>query len=382
MKYFLSAGEASGDLHAARLIEALEDTDPSAEFAFLGGDLMAAAAGNAPVIHYRDMAFMGFTEVVRHLPQVLSNLSRAKEAISRQRPDALILVDYPSFNLKLATHACNLGIPVYYYISPKVWAWKEWRVKEIRRLVRHVYCILPFEEEFYRDRHGVEVTYVGNPSVEEVDEKLEFLPSREEFLSANGLPDKPLIALVPGSRRAEIRSNLAIMLQAARPLLGDYQIVVAGAPGIDPAYYGYYIEPGTPVITGATFELMHFADAALVTSGTATLECALLSTPQVVCYRSSGSRLVYSVMSKVLKIPYVSLPNLIAGREIVPELLMHHCTPERVSRCLRDILPGTPGRDNQLEGYRAMRRRLGTSDAAATTARLIFDSLLNSKSKR
>ena len=374
MKYFISAGEPSGDLHASRLVKALKKVDPDAKFAFLGGDLMAAEAGVQPVIHYRDMAFMGFSEVLRHLPQVLSNLKRAKEAIALQKPDALILVDYPSFNLKLAAFARSLGVKVYYYISPKVWAWKEHRVKDIKRYVDRMFCIFPFEVDFYKRRHDYDVTYVGNPSVEEVDEKLRRLPSREDFLKRYNLPDKPIIAIVPGSRKSEIKNNLMIMEQAASSHT-DYQIVVAGAPGIDLQYYGYYITPGTPIITGATFELMHHAKAALVTSGTATLECALLNTPQVVCYRSNGNKLSYQIMKKILKVPFVSLPNLIANRRIVPEMLMHRCTPTLVGKELSNILPGRPGYDNQREGYRLMREILGDSEAATTTASAIYSAI-------
>lgn len=370
MKYFVSAGEASGDIHAAQLIKAIVARDKAAEVSFLGGDLMAREAGHAPVIHYSDMAFMGFSEVIRHLPQVLSNLKRAKNAIAAFKPDALILVDYPSFNLKLAEYAYSLGIPVFYYISPKVWAWKEHRVKAIRKYVKQVYCILPFETNFYA-RHRMKVEYVGNPSVEEVDHKLTDIISREEFLSRNNLPDRPIIALVPGSRRSEIKNNLMIMETAAQRF-PEYQTVIAGAPGIDLSYYGYYVTPGTPIVTGMTFELMRYASAALVTSGTATLECALLNTPQVVCYRSNGSRITYKIMEKILKIKYVSLPNLIADRRIVPEMLMHNCNSKAVGRELHNILPGSPGHDNQLEGYNYMRQVLGTSDAADTTARDII----------
>ncbi|MBD5266877.1 MAG: lipid-A-disaccharide synthase [Bacteroides sp.] len=373
MRYFVSAGEASGDLHAAQLIKELVNRDKDAQVAFLGGDLMAAEAGHQPEIHYREMAFMGFSEVLRHLPKVLSNLKRAKETIKKFRPDALILVDYPSFNLKLASYAYSLGIPVFYYISPKVWAWKEHRVKAIRKYVRQVYCILPFETDFYA-RHYMKVEYVGNPSVEEVDEKLTHIMSREEFLKKNNLPDRPIIALVPGSRKSEIKNNLMIM-EAAAQRFPDYQTVIAGAPGIDLPYYGYYVTPGTPIVSGMTFELMRYASAALVTSGTATLECALLNTPQVVCYRSNGSRLTYKIMEKILKIKYVSLPNLIADRLIIPEMLMHNCNPTAVGRELHNILPGSPGHDNQLDGYRFMREVLGTSDAADTTAREIISQL-------
>lgn len=374
MKYFLSAGEASGDIHASYLIRALREMDKNAEFAFLGGDLMSRQSGCSPLIHYRDMAFMGFSEVIRHLPTVLGNLRRAKQAIAASRPDALILVDYPSFNLKLAEYAFSLGIPVYYYISPKVWAWKEHRVKQIRRFVRHVYCILPFEPEFYKSRHDYAATYVGNPSKEEVDIKLSEESPRRQFLDRHRLPDKPILALIPGSRRAEIKNNLMVMQQAALRF-PDMQTVVASAPGIDLAYYGYYIAPGTPIVADDTFELMRHAQAAMVTSGTATLECALIGTPQIVCYRSNGMKLTYDIMSRILKIPFVSLPNLIAGHEVVPEMLLHLCNPDSIARKLNDILPGRPGHDNQLEGYRLIRQRLGDSKAAPTTAAAIIADL-------
>lgn len=322
MNYFISAGEASGDLHASQLIKALRKNDKEAGFTFLGGDLMRQAAGNAPVIHYRDMAFMGFCEVIRHLRKVLGNLSTAKKALTDGDFDALILIDYPSFNLKLAKTAANAGIPVFYYISPKVWAWKEGRVKKIRRYVSRVLSILPFEVEYYRTRHHYDITYVGNPSVGEVDEKLRDLPPIADFLRAHGLSaGKPLLALVPGSRRGEIRNNLPIMAEVAarHP---DMQPVIAAAPGIDSSFYDSL--SGLPRVTGATFELMARSRAALVTSGTATLEAALLGVPQVVCYRANGARISYEIFKHILKIPFVSLPNLIADREVVSEIGRAH----------------------------------------------------------
>ena len=243
MKYFISAGEASGDLHGGLLIEALKECDENAEFVFLGGDCMAKASGHAPLIHYRDMAFMGFSEVLRHLGKVLGNLKTAKEAVARERPDALVLIDYPSFNLKLAAFAHALGIPVYYYISPKVWAWKEWRIKDMRRYCRKVLSILPFEVGYFKGK-GMEVEYVGNPSVEEVDAREASLPPRGEFLARWNLPaDKPLLALVPGSRVGEIRNTLPIMDAVARRF-PQFTAVIAGAPGIDAAIYsGFSLFP-------------------------------------------------------------------------------------------------------------------------------------------
>ncbi len=271
-----------------------------------------------------------------------------------------------------------MGVKVYYYISPKVWAWKEHRVRDIKRYVDRVFAIFPFEVGFYKSRHDYDVTYVGNPSVEEVAHRKANLPSREEFLKRHNLPDRPIIALVPGSRRSEIKNNLSVM-QAAADMYPDYMPVVASAPGIDLSYYGYYIDPGTPIVNNATFDLMHFAEAALVTSGTATLECALLNTPQVVCYRANGVKLSYKIMEKILKVPFVSLPNLIADAPIVPEMLVHLCTPKLVGRELGNILPGRPGHDNQLEGYRRMREILGNSDAAQRTARIIVDEISSAK---
>lgn len=372
MIYMLCAGEASGDLHASELIRALRAADSEARFCFLGGDEMAAAAGTDPLIHYRDMAYMGFIDVVRHLPQVKRNITAASRMLERVKPDALILIDYPSFNLRLAAEAQKLGIPVFYYISPKIWAWKEWRIKDIKRLCAEVLSILPFEPEFYADRGYDRCYYVGNPSVEEIDARLAKAPSAAEFCKKNDLPqDKPIIAIVPGSRISEIRSNLPIMLEAMRPLAAKYQAVIAEAPGVDPEVYPADI----PRVNGQTTDLMAVSTAALVTSGTASLEAALARTPQVVCYRHSGSRVFYSVMEHVLKIPFVSLPNLIAGREIVPELLLHKCTPAAAAHALIDILPGHPARDAQLTGYDLVRRNLGSTPAAQTAAARILSHL-------
>lgn len=373
MKYLISAGEASGDLHASELIKALKSLDPEATFAYLGGDLMADAAGTPPLIHYRDMAFMGFVDVVKNLRTVTHNLDTARRAITDGRPDAVILVDYPSFNLRLARHAHSLGIPVFYYISPKVWAWKEGRVKHLKRYVSRMYSILPFEVAFYRDRHDWDVMYVGNPSAEEVDARIPSLPKPADFATAHGLdPDRPLLALVPGSRVSEIRNNLAIMAAVAsrHP---QYQAVVAGAPAIDDSLYRSITD--LPIVHGSTFELMGAAEVALVTSGTATLEAALLGTPQVVCFRHGGSKLVYNLYKRLLKIPYVSLPNLIADKQVVPEMLMHLCTVDSVDAELTRLLPGQPGRAEMLEGYALMRQRLGTGYAAMTAARDIISQL-------
>lgn len=370
MRYFLIAGEASGDLHASELIRAIKSYDPEASFRFLGGDKMAEAAGEPPVVHYKKMAYMGFVDVLLHLRSVLGNLDSAKKSLKDFAPDALVLIDYPSFNLRVAKYAVTLGIPVYYYISPKVWAWKEHRVKEIKKLVKQMFCILPFEVDFYKTRHDYDVTYVGNPSLNEVDRKLAEIVSKEDFFKSNGLSSKPLIALVPGSRISEIKTNLPYMLGAAKNFEADYQPVIAAAPGVDEEIYDR-LAPGVTRLSGQTFELMKYASAALVTSGTATLEAALLGTPQVVAYRAVGSKLVYNFFKKILKVQFVSLPNLICGREIVKELLLHLCTVDSLSAALADVLPGGSHHSALLADYAHLRTLLGTNNAPQTAAQII-----------
>lgn len=389
MKYFFSAGEASGDLHASQVIRELLKLDSKAEITFLGGDSMAAAAGKSPLIHYERMAYMGFIDVARHLPEVLGNLAKAKEAIREMRPDALVLVDYPGFNLKLAKYAKSLGIKVYYYIAPKLWAWKEYRLKQLKAYVDRVFSILPFEPAWFAER-GLKVEYVGNPSVEEVDESLARISSRGDFLAGHGLADRPILALVPGSRVGEITANLPVM-DAVAKRHPEMQAVVAGAPSVKSDLYRQFTD--FPVINGATLELMAHARGALVTSGTASLECALAGAPQVVCYRAVGWKWAHDIFVHILKIPYCSLPNLIGGkidrltrREVnreaaktgvrgcvVPEMLVHNCTPENVDRQLSGLLVDGLARDEQLKGYAEVRRRLATEvSAAATVARHIY----------
>ena len=392
MKYFFSAGEASGDVHAAQVIKELLRLDPDAEICFLGGDRMAEAAGKAPLIHFSRMAFMGFIDVAAHLPEVMGNFKTAKEAIRTMRPDAVILVDYPGFNLTLAKYAKGLGIKVFYYIAPKLWAWKSYRIKQIKCYVDEVFSILPFEPAWFGER-GVNVTYVGNPSVEEVEEAIKSLPPRGEFLSRHGLTDRPILALVPGSRVGEIKANLPVMDAVARRH-PDLQTVVAGAPSLKKDFYARFTD--FPVIDAATLGLMADSRVALVTSGTASLECALTGCPQVVCYRAVGWKWAHDIFVHILKIPYVSLPNLVGGkidREtrrkvnedsaksgvrgcIVPEMLVHNCTPDNVDRQLSLIIPDGAPREAQLEGYARIRQILHTpTPAAANVARLIVNKL-------
>ena len=374
MKYMLIAGEASGDLHGSRLIAEMRKRDRGASFCFIGGDLMAKAAGEEPFIHYRELNVMGFSEVIRRLPSIFSTLRAAKKKMAEFAPDVLILIDYPSFNLRMARAATKAGIRTDWYISPKVWAWKVWRIKKIRRYVSHMYSILPFEPQFY-EAHGYDrITYVGNPSVEETDHALGHLPPLRHFAERNALdPERPIIALLPGSRKGEIRCNLPVMMQAVKRF-GDCQVVVGAAPSIPEKFYREVaLDPGLKVVFGATVPLLKYSVAAVVTSGTATLETALIGTPQVVCYRSNGSRLTYRIMRKLVKVNYVSLPNLIVDNKIVPELLLHECSPEAVARELSPLLQPSPGRDWQLQGYRLMRRKLGNSVAPAYAAELIVE---------
>ncbi|MBD5234571.1 MAG: lipid-A-disaccharide synthase [Bacteroidales bacterium] len=375
MHYFIIAGEASGDLHASHLIRALRERDPEAVVTFFGGDLMAAAAGVQPLVHYRDMAYMGFSEVLRNINKIGENLRAAKRAVEMAHPDCLILVDYPSFNLKVAAKAHALGIPVFYYISPKIWAWKKWRIRDIRRTVKRVFSILPFEPEFYR-ANGFDATYVGNPSVEEVDARLAATASRADFLAEHKLRDRPLIALLPGSRKGEIRNNLPVM-NLATNRFPQYRAVIVAAPGIDDDFYRANGAGNLPLIrTTSAIDVLVHCRGALVTSGTATLETALAGIPQVVTYRANGSKLSYDIMKKLLSVDFVSLPNLIVGREIVPERLLHTCTPDIVGETLAPLLrEGAPAREAQLAGYADMRRILGTENAADNTARLIIDEL-------
>ena len=376
MKYYLIVGEASGDLHASHLIRALKEADPQAEFRYFGGDLMAAEGGTL-VRHYRDTAYMGFLTVVMHLPAIFRNISICKKDIAEWRPDAVILVDYPGFNLKIAhfVHERRLA-KVFYYISPKIWAWKEHRIKNIKRDVDELFSILPFEVPFYEQKHGYPIHYVGNPTADEVEEfKKNYNESFLQFCKRNNVSDKPIVALLAGSRRTEIRDNLPPMMEAVKEF-PDYQFVLAGAPSIDEEYYHQFIDGNdVRLVKNDTYALLSHATAALVTSGTATLETALFNVPQVVCYRLPMAWL-YSLLRKwLLKVKYVSLVNLIADREVVPELVADTFTQERMIQCLRDILPGSSGRDEMLRGYDSMRQVIGAPGAPEHAARLMVELL-------
>lgn len=371
MKYYLIAGEASGDLHGGQLMKALKEHDSAAEFRYFGGDEMQGQGGTL-VRHYKDTAYMGFIPVLLHLRQIFRNMDLCKQDIVKWQPDVVILIDYPGFNLSVAEYLKkNTTIPVYYYIAPKIWAWKEHRIKNIRRDVDELFSILPFEIEFFEQKHHYPIHYVGNPSLDEVHEFLTQYPDDPEgFRKEYGLDDRPIIALLAGSRKQEIKDNLPMMAQVALEHAADYQIVLAGAPNIDLSYYRQYINEGQiRILTGCTYRILQHSAAALVTSGTATLETALFRVPQVVCYYTACGKLVSQLRKLFLKVPFVSLVNLITGDEVVPELVADQMNPERLRRELQGILPGGAQREAQLAGYQRMLSRLGEPGAPDCAAR-------------
>lgn len=375
MKYFLIAGEASGDLHASNLMAALKEKDPEADFRFFGGDLMQAVGGTL-VKHYKEMAFMGFIPVLLNLRTILNNMKTCQEDIRKYQPDVVILIDYPGFNLKIAKFVKTvLHLPVYYYISPKIWAWKQYRIKDFRRYVDRMFCILPFETEFFR-KLDYSVDYVGNPSVDSVAQYKEKQANRPDtFMADEGLPDKPILALLAGSRRQEIKDNLPTMLEVAAAY-PDYQPVIAGAPGLEPEYYKQYIgNHPAKIIFGKTYDLLQHSRAALVTSGTATLETSLFRVPQVVCYYVVAGPLASFIFRNFFHTKYISLVNLIAGREVVQELFGARFSYQQIHDELGKILHDTAYRQQMLDGYDEIIQMLGKPGASQRTAELIYLSL-------
>ncbi len=385
MKYYLISGEASGDLHASNLMKALQATDAGAQFRYYGGDLMQSVGGTL-VCHYRQMAHMGFVPVLLHLPTILSNMHRCKADIVEWRPDAVILVDYPGFNLNIARYVhSHTHIPVIYYISPKVWAWKEYRIKNLRRDVDTLLSILPFETSYFR-RHQCDATYVGNPCADAIEEFRQSEYGHEtfsHFVASNHLEHRPIIAVLAGSRKQEIHGNLRIMLEATAHLT-SHQTVIAGAPGIDPACYQQYIPAGrkVSVVSGQTYRLLSQAEAALVTSGTATLETALLKVPQVVCYHMAFGRVVSLLRRMILKVKYISLVNLIADSEVVTELVAGQMTTANVRQALDKIMKGGTGRQAMLDAYDDVARQLGSSGASQRAANVIVEKLTQKTSPK
>lgn len=367
MKYYLIVGEASGDLHASNLMRAIQEKDSQAEFRFFGGDLMTAIGGTR-VKHYKELAYMGFIPVLLHLRTIFRNMNFCKRDVQSWQPDVLILVDYPGFNLKIAEFIKKYTkIPVYYYISPKIWAWKEFRIKNIKRDVDELFSILPFEVDFFK-KHNYPIHYIGNPCVDAVHDYCnKHATDKASFFKDNKLEDKPLVALLAGSRKQEIKDNLSRMIEASH-YFPDYQFVVAGAPGLEPAFYRQFMADNTKIIFGKTYELLRYADAALVTSGTATLETALFRVPQVVCYYMAAGKLVSFLRKLVLKVKYISLVNLIAGKEVVKELVADGMTVNNVREELQRILPGGQGRKEMLAGYDRLIDILGPAGASEKAA--------------
>lgn len=377
MRYYLIVGEASGDLHASHLMRSLQAVDSAAEFRFFGGDLMTAVGGTR-VKHFKELAYMGFIPVLLHLRTIFRNMAFCKKDIVEWAPDVVILVDYPGFNLNIATFVkSKTRIPVYYYISPKIWAWKEYRIKNIKRDVDELFSILPFEVDFFEKKHHYPIHYVGNPTADEVRSFLStYNEGFEQFCKANALQaDKPILALLAGSRRQEIKDNLPAMMQVAArfPL---YQAVLAGAPSIADEYYEGFIR-GSQVrlVKNQTYPLLAHSTAALVTSGTATLETALFNVPQVVCYKTPVPRLIRFAFNHIIKVEYISLVNLIMNKEVVSELFADRFTIDNIAHCLQTLLPGGEARQEMLNNYVLLQKVLGDDVAPDNAAKLMYGML-------
>ncbi|NCA84205.1 MAG: lipid-A-disaccharide synthase [Clostridia bacterium] len=370
MKYYIIAGEASGDLHGANLMRHMAVEDPEAEFRVWGGDLMEQQRGTL-VKHYRDLAFMGFAEVLSNLNTILKNIRFCKHDILAWKPDVVVLIDYPGFNLRIAAFAANQNIPVYYYISPQVWAWKKSRVKQIKKYVTRMFVILPFEKSFYKN-YGVDVDYVGHPLLDALQREKVNFHTPADFRAQHNLDRRLIVAVLPGSRKQEIQRLLPLMLSAA-DTFPQYQFVVAGAPSIAPEFYQHAARGAAyKIIFGATHDLLHNAWAGLITSGTATLETALLDVPQVVCYR--GNMLSFEIAKRIVDIKYISLVNLIMDRPVVKELIQNELTKGNIIDEFKKLLDHGQRRQI-LEDYKSLREKLGNAGASARTAKLMVEGL-------
>ena len=368
MKYYIIAGETSGDLHGANLIKALKIEDPKAEFKIVGGNQMQEATGQTALIHTSQMAFMGFVEVLKNLKTISKNLKAVKEDILAYQPDTVILIDFPGFNMKIASFAKKQDIKVCYYISPKIWAWNQGRVHKIKKVVDHMFCILPFEVDFYK-RFGMNVDYVGNPLLDAIS-TYQFNPN---FRRDNNLPDAPIIALLPGSRKMEIEEILPEMVDLSFSF-PKHQLVIAGAPNFDKAYYQQYIgDLDIPVVFDQTYDLLKNAEAAVVTSGTATLETGILRIPQVVVYKANP--ISVWIARKLIKVKFISLVNLINNYLSVIELIQENCTASDIKDEIGKILMESEHRESILENYDVLAQKLGTPGASERTAKLIVQYL-------
>jgi lipid-A-disaccharide synthase len=368
-KIYIIAGEASGDLHGSNVIRELLQMEASLNVRCWGGDLMQKAGGEV-VKHIRELAFMGFQEVLMNIRTILRNMKECKADIEKFKPDALLLIDYPGFNLRIAEWAKEKGIPVYYYVSPQVWAWKQSRVYKLRKVVDHMFVILPFEKAFY-EKFDYSVEFVGHPLLDEIH-RYEEEQTAMNFKARNQLLDTPIIAILPGSRRQEIAKKLPIMLKSVHNLSG-YQIVVAGAPSMDQSFYADFLPESTKIVFGQTYDLLANSTAALVTSGTATLEAALFQVPEVVCYKSSA--LSYQIAKRLVKIKYISLVNLIMDREVVKELIQDDCTSAQISVELTRILPGGESRSQMEKDFKELRQLLGGGGASKKVAQSLLKTI-------
>jgi lipid-A-disaccharide synthase len=369
MKYYIIAGEASGDLHGSNLMKELYKKDPLAEIRFWGGDLMQQAGGTL-VKHYRDLAFMGFAEVIQNLKTILRNIKFCKADIEAFEPDAIIFIDYPGFNMRIAQWAKQKGYSTHYYISPQIWAWKENRIKAIKRDVDKMYIILPFEKEFYENKHDYKVEFVGHPLIDAIQNREAADPAA--FKKEHNLDDRPVIALLPGSRKQEIAKMLTGMLSIVEDF-PDYQFVIAGAPSQEYSFYEQYLkDSNVKFISNKTYDLLSIAHAALVTSGTATLETALFKVPEVVCYK--GSWISYQIAKRIITLKYISLVNLIMDKEVVKELIQENFNTKNIRIELQKILTSND-RDNLLKAYDLLEKKLGGPGASAKTANLIIKHL-------
>ena len=372
MKLYVIAGEASGDLHASNLMRALKIENENIDFRCWGGDKMEAQGGKI-VKHFKDLAFMGFIEVISNLKTILKNIRFCKEDIAFYQPDALVLVDYPGFNLRIAEWAHSKGIKVIYYISPQVWAWKKSRVHKIKKFVDQMFVILPFEKDFYAE-FGYEVEYLGHPLLDAIGDYHQVARTKEQFISNNQLENRPIIAVLPGSRKQEVSIKLPIMLEALKSF-DDYQLIIAGAPSLDKSFYDSLVTEKIKIIFGETYDLLSNSEAAVVTSGTATLETALLGIPEVVCYK--GSAISYQIAKRLIKINYISLVNLIMNREVVKELIQSECTSENIKNEIKTILIGGSKREKILQDFNEMEKILGKGGASKKVAQSLLKTILD-----
>lgn len=372
MKYYVIAGEASGDLHGSNLLKGLKKVDPEADFRCWGGDLMQQQ-GATIVKHYKETAIMGFFEVVKNLRKIKRFFTECKKDIQDYKPDVVILIDYPGFNLRIAEFTKSIGLKTYYYISPKIWAWKESRIKKIKAFVDKMFVIFPFEVDYFNTKHNYPVEYAGNPLLDAIQEKIDEPGDFNEFVAKNNLEDKPIIGILAGSRKQEIDRNLGIMLDVISNY-PDYQFVLAAAPSIESGYYDKFIHGNNvQVVFNQTYDTLKYSTAALVTSGTATLETALFNIPQVVCYRAGN--ISYFIAKQIVKLDYISLVNLIMDQEVVKELIQFDMNPKDLKLQLNKILPGGESRENMLNDYQKLREELGGTGASERVAKLMFDNI-------